>query len=136
MHTVSYIEKKTYEKYDESHFLLYLNEQETEITKVSETLSEETEDQTPETIPGHSYTGTMEDGGTLVEAKEADYGNFVSGLIRTRYKADDVEALQGNMIIAVSNPKTEKAASYKQDWDEFQAFRNDCKKSIKKLLGL
>jgi hypothetical protein len=89
-----------------------------------------------EIVQGHSYTGTMPDGGTLVEAKEADYGNFVSGLIRTRYSSDDVEALQGNMIIAVSDPKTEKAGSYKQDWNEFQTFRNDCKKSIKKLLGL
>ncbi|KAA6316136.1 hypothetical protein EZS27_033509 [termite gut metagenome] len=138
MYTVSYIKKRTYEKYDESHFLLYLNEQETEITKTSETLGEGegSENQTSETVPGYSYTGTMPDGGTLVEVKEDSYGNFVSGLIRTRYPAADVEALQGNMIIAVSNPKNERAEDYKQDWDEFQSFRNDCKKGIKKLLGL
>jgi hypothetical protein len=135
MHTASYIQKRTYEKYDENHFLLYLNEQETEITKTeNENFQEENE--TPEITPGYSYTGEMQDGGTLVEAKEADYGNFVSGLIRTRYSSDDVEALQGNMLIAVSNPGGEKAESYKQDWNEFQTFRGECKGHIKKLLGV
>ncbi|KAA6346610.1 hypothetical protein EZS27_005855, partial [termite gut metagenome] len=89
-----------------------------------------------EKVPGFAYTGTMPDGGMLIEAKEAGYGSFVSGLIRTRYSSDDVEALQGNMLIAVSQPKNEKAEGYKRDWDEFQAFRSECKQKIKLLLGL
>ncbi|KAA6320234.1 hypothetical protein EZS27_029968 [termite gut metagenome] len=133
-YTVSYPKKRTYEKYDESHFLLYLNEPAVEIEKTSETFSEGSE--TPETVPGFSYTGEMQDGGTLVEAKQADYGSFVSGLIRTRYSSDDVEALQGNMLLVIENPDSDKSKGYKDSWDEFQAFRNDCKKSIKKLLGL
>ncbi|KAA6325466.1 hypothetical protein EZS27_025328 [termite gut metagenome] len=136
MYTVSYEGKRTYEKYDENHFLLYLNEQETEITKAENEIFQEQGNETPETVPGYAYTGTMPDGGTLVEAKEADYGNLVAGLIRTKYPANDVEALQGNMLIAVSDPENEKAESYKQDWNGFQTFRNECKQHIKKLLGL
>ncbi|KAA6321590.1 hypothetical protein EZS27_028770, partial [termite gut metagenome] len=89
-----------------------------------------------EKVPGFAYTGTMPDGGMLIEAKEAGYGSFVSGLIRTRYSSDDAEALQGNIILAVVNPDSEKSKGYKQDWEEFQSFRNECKKNAKKILNL
>ncbi|KAA6351211.1 hypothetical protein EZS27_001357 [termite gut metagenome] len=132
MKTVNYPEKKTYEKYDNEHFLLYLGEQQVTYLPQADAMSagEVAE------IEGYSYTGDIENGGTLIKASQADYGSFVSGLIRTKYSSNDVEALQGNMLLAVANPDSEKSKGYKQDWEEFQSFRNECKKNAKKILNL
>ena len=57
-HTVTYTERKKFVKYDESHVLLYLNEQAGEVTNP----------ETGESVPGFAYTGDQPDGGTLIEA--------------------------------------------------------------------
>ncbi|KAA6312085.1 hypothetical protein EZS27_036921 [termite gut metagenome] len=132
MKTVNYPKKKTYEKYDNEHFLLYLSEQ--QVTYLPET--DEMSTKKGVKIKGFSYTGTASDGGTLIQASEDSYGAFVSGLIRTRYTTDDTEALQANAMIALQNPSHEKAESYLSEWEEFQSFRNECKKNAKKILNL
>ena len=65
MKKISYSERKTFVQYDEKHVVLYLNEEPAEITN----------EETGETVQGYSYTGSMEDGGTLIEAANVTDGN-------------------------------------------------------------
>jgi hypothetical protein len=87
-------------------------------------------------VQGFSYTGDQPDGGTLIEAKSAGYGDFVAGLIRKKYNADDVEAVQANALIALKDKSNAKAAQYKSEFDEYNTYRQSCKESAKKVLGL
>lgn len=88
--TASYKERKKFEIYDKGHALLYLNEQEVEIT----------DEESGESVPGYSYTGDMPDGGTLVEASGVTDENrrdkFVAGLIGKSYDVDAQIALLAN----------------------------------------
>lgn len=90
MNKVSYKERKNFVKYDEKHVLLYLNEEPTEI------VDEESGDKTD----GFSYTGTMADGGTLIEAEGVTDANrrskFISGLLGTEYDIDAQIAILAN----------------------------------------
>ena len=89
-----YTERKTFVRYDDNHYLLYLNEEVLE-NHVPEGHGGEPE---PEPCTAYAYTGTCEDGGTLIEAADATYERFVSGLVRTRYSADRVEAITLNKL--------------------------------------
>ena len=62
-----YTERKTFVKYDDNHYLLYLNEEVLE-NHVPEGHGGEPE---PEPRVAYAYTGTCEDGGTLIEAADA-----------------------------------------------------------------
>lgn len=90
MKKVSYSERKTFVQYDEKHVVLYLNEEPAEITN----------EETGETVQGYSYTGSMEDGGTLIEAANVTDGNrrakFISGLLGTEYDIDAQIAILAN----------------------------------------
>ena len=136
MTTKNYKEKRTYEKYDDRHFLLYLDEQETEYTPEHGGGMTEQSAEPVQPVQGFSYTGDQPDGGTLVEAKEATYGDFVAGLIRKRYTADDVEAVQANALISLKDKSNAKAAQYKAEFDEYNTFRSQCKSDAKKVLGM
>ena len=87
-------------------------------------------------VQGFSYTGDQPDGGTLIEAKEAEYGEFVVGLLRKQYTADAVEAVQANALIALKDKSNAKSAQYKAEFDDYNAFRAQCKSDAKKVLGL
>lgn len=122
MHTQFYTQKKKFSKYDGEHYLLYLNEQ------AASKVMEEGEDP----VQGYEYTGNFEDGGTLIRATEATYDQFVSGLIRSRYTADQVEAILLNMQ---SNDKA-RMGEFQQELDTLNAYRDECKSVIAELLNL
>lgn len=90
MHTVSYIERKNFVKFDNEHYLLYLNEEKAEVKN----------EKTGESVQGFSYTGSHPDGGTMVEAKDVNDDNrrakFVAGLIGTEYDTDRQIAILAN----------------------------------------
>lgn len=90
MHKVSYIQRKNFVKFDNEHYLLYLNEEQAEVKN----------DETGENVQGFAYTGSHPDGGTLVEAKDVNDGNrrakFVAGLIGTEYDIDSQIAILAN----------------------------------------
>lgn len=90
MHTVSYIERKNFVKFDNEHYLLYLNEEKAEVKN----------EKTGESVQGFSYTGSHPDGGTMVEAKDVNDDNrrakFVAGLIGTEYDIDRQIAILAN----------------------------------------
>lgn len=128
---VIYTEKKTYGKFDETRYMVYLNE---EIIPgyIPENLPEGKEQ--PEPVTGYAYSGMMIDGGTLIQAKEASYPDFVSGLIRLRYSADAEAAIQANMITALTDPENPRASEFRTEWDTFQKYRERCKEISRLLL--
>ena len=130
-----YAEKKTFSKFDNEHYLCYLNEQREEYSPESDARSGEVTEPVSAPVLGYAYTGDMVDGGTLIEAKEATYDEFVSGLIRTRYSASRVEAIQSNRMIALVNPEHERAAEFISEWDDFQSYREQCKEQADALIN-
>ena len=90
MHTVSYIERKNFVKFDNEHYQLYLNEEKAEVKN----------EKMGESVQGFSYTGSHPDGGTMVEAIGVNDDNrrakFVAGLIGTEYDIDSQIAILAN----------------------------------------
>lgn len=136
MYTINYPEKKTFVKFDQEQFLLYLGENPVTYVPETTTIADGENESSPESVDGFSYSGTHPDGGTLIKAKEATYEAFVSGLIRKRYSADEAEALQANMLETLVNKENPRAAEFTQKWEEFQEYRDECKASAKAVLGL
>lgn len=118
--TATYKERKAFEIYDQSHALLYLNEQPAEIT----------DEETGESLPGYSYTGDMPDGGTLVEASGVTDENrrdkFVAGLIGKSYDMDAQIA-----VLANGKDTPEHAAELEQ----FAQVRAECKAAVDEMLN-
>lgn len=119
MHTQFYTEKKTYTKYDNEHYILYLNEVDAQREEDGATVS------------GYEYSGDFGDGGTMIKATEATYDQFVSGLIRTRYSADKVEAI----LLNIQSGNVERMTEFQQELDNLNAFRDECKEVVHQLLG-
>ena len=64
-----YAEKKTFSKFDNEHYLCYLNEQREEYSPEPDARSGEVTEPVSAPILGYAYTGSMADGGTLIEAR-------------------------------------------------------------------
>ena len=112
-------QRQTYIKYDDSHYLLFLNEQ-----------AAEQEDEFSGNISGYTYTGTMPDGSTLIEATgvtaENMRGKFIAGLIGTQYSKDDQIALLAN---------GEDTNEHAEELAKFKAVRAAAKKAVDELLA-
>ncbi|MEG1617407.1 MAG: hypothetical protein RR202_10635 [Bacteroidales bacterium] len=120
-HIKSYTSKKKYCRYDANHFLLYLNETETQVS----------DDEKEGTHTEFMYEGDHEDGGTMIEATGATYEAFVSGLIRKKYSADQVEAITLNRL---SND-TERAEEFLIEFEALNTYRAECKSLVSELLA-
>ena len=111
-------QRQTYVKYDDSHYLLFLHEQEAEQ-----------EDEFSGKISGYTYTGTMPDGSTLIEATgvtaENMRGKFIAGLIGVEYSKDDQIALLAN---------GEDTAAHAEELEKFKEVRAAAKKAVDELL--
>ena len=111
-------QRQTYIKYDDSHYLLFLNEQ-----------AAEQEDEFSGKISGYTYTGTMPDGSTLIEATDVTEENkrskFIAGLIGIEYSKDDQIALLAN---------GEDTAAHAEELAKFKAVRAAAKKAVDELL--
>jgi hypothetical protein len=137
MYKAIYDEKKTYSKYDDTHYVCYLNEEREAIPAVAGMGTDQgVAEPGPEPSLGYAYTGNLPDGGTLIEAGEATYAAFVSGLIRVEYPQSRVEAIQANRMTAFLDPKHERAAGYAAEWDAYQFYREWCKEQSGNLMGV
>lgn len=120
MYKVSYIGKKNFVKFDDEHYLLYLNEEQAEVKN----------EETGDIMQGYAYTGSQPDGGTLVEAKDVTDDNrrakFVAGLIGTEYDIDSQIA-----ILANGNDTDQHA----QELKDFEDNRRVVKETIDELLA-
>ena len=111
--------RQSYMKYDNSHYLLFLQEQETEQTN-----------EQGEKMQGYTYTGTMPDGSTLIEAtgvnKENIRGKFIAGLLGLEYSINDQIALLAN---------GEDTAEHAGELAKFKEVRATAKKAVDELLS-
>lgn len=120
MQTVSYIERKNFVKFDNEHYLLYLNEEKAEVKN----------EETGDSVQGYAYTGNHSDGGTLVEAKgvtdENRRAKFVAGLIGTEYDIDSQIAILAN---------GDDTDVHAEELKSFEAKRREVKTEIDELLS-
>lgn len=120
IYTATYTERKNFVKFDDSHVLLYLNEQPGEVTN----------SETGESAPGYSYTGDQADGSTMIAAEGVTDENrrdkFVAGLIGLHY---DLDAQIATLANGADTP--EHAAELTQ----FATLRKQCKGEVDELLA-
>lgn len=110
-------------KYDGAHFLCYLDEKPAAFKP----------DDSSEAVDGFTYTGTMPDGGTLVECDEWNRDKLINGIIRTKYlqteedalKTHQIQLLQAEAGLEGGGLSDEKKTEYISEWQEFQAFRQE-----------
>lgn len=111
--------RQSYMKYDNNHYILFLNEQEAEQTN-----------EEGEKIKGYTYTGPRQDGSTLIEATgvtpENIRGKFIAGLLGLEYSIDDQIAILAN---------GEDSAEHSEELTRFLTFRQSVKEEIDKLLS-
>ena len=111
--------RQNYVKYDDNHYLLFLNEQEAEQTN-----------ENGDKVKGYTYTGTRTDGSTLIEATDVTAENmrskFIAGLIGTEYTKDDQIALLAN---------GEDTNEHAEELEKFRAVRAAAKKAVDELLA-
>ncbi len=109
--------------YDDTHFIVYLNARPAQYQ----------EDENSEIVEGIEYTGTMDDGGTLIDCDEWNRDKLINGIIRTRYlqteedaiKTHQIQLLQAETSLDTGTLTAEKRTEYLQEWAEFQSFRQE-----------
>lgn len=89
-----YLVRMIYVRYDENHYLLYLNEKRVENYQPDASMCES--ESGGETVTAYSYEGSEPDGSVKIEATSAGYNDFVAGLVRSKYSQNDVEAILCN----------------------------------------
>lgn len=118
--------KKTYEVYDNTHFVLYFNEQQSEVPAepADGGSAATTPDESPAGNSGSAANqlqyeydtclaeGLKDDNGNL----QPDYGLFVSALIRSSYSQDQVEAITQNYLANSKDADAVQAFNDLQDW--------------------
>ncbi len=119
MNRVIYLNKRTFEKYDNTRYIVYLNEEvlENHIPEVPEGQP------TPAAVTAYAYTGPVKDGGTLIEAASADRDSLINGIIRSRFSQSEEDAIKTHQIELLKDPSIEKAIAYEQEWEEFNNTR-------------
>jgi len=123
MNRVIYFDKRTFEKYDNTKYIVYLNEE-----VLEDYIPESMEGQQPSSsVTAYAYSGPVKDGGTLIEAASADRDSLINGIIRSRYTQSEEDAIKTHQIELLRNSLIDKAAQYEQEWEEFNSFRQSAK---------
>lgn len=125
MGKATYTERRTLLRYDDSHVLVYLNE-ETIDDYVSESATTEATDEaeTPKPVTGYCYTGDMPDGGTLIEATSTDRDTLINGIIRSRYSQTGEDAIKTHQLMLLTEDlDEERKTAYRDEWKVFCDFR-------------
>lgn len=118
-----YLDRKSFAKYDEGRYILYLNE-ETIEEYVPETHEGEEEAQP---CTAYSYEGTEAGGGTVITAENASYDDFVAGLVRLKYSQNQVEAILCN--------HSGGEERYVSEYNQLQEYRKECKQKAAEVLS-
>lgn len=63
----------------------------------------------------------------MIFSVEPNYDTFVSTYIRTEYSQSREDAIKSNIINAGFDPNNDRAEKSKQEWTEFEAFREEAK---------
>lgn len=128
-----YPTRKSFVKFDDDHFLLYLAEQVIEDyqpepnTPGSPTPAADDTEPVASGITAYSYEGTEPDGSTKIAAQEATYGAFSAGLVRLKYSQDEVEAILAN--------KGDGNEEHQAEFDDYQSWRTQAKEIATDVLA-
>jgi hypothetical protein len=120
MNRVIYLDKKSFLKFDDTHYIVYLNEEVVD-NYVPETTMENLP--APDPVTAYAYTGPEVDGGTLIEALSPDRDSLINGIIRSKYSQSEEDAIKTHQIICLTNPDNAKADDYAWEWKAFNAYR-------------
>lgn len=131
MKRVIYTERKTFVKYDDSRYMVYLNEEGVE-GYVPDTNEGE---QAPEPVNGYAYTGPEADGGTLIDAVSADRDSLINGIIRSRYTQTEEDAIKTHQIEVLRDGSIPKAEEYNAEWEAFNSFRTSAIATVDRWLS-
>lgn len=118
-----YLLRMSYVKYDDKHYLLYLNEKRVDDYHPDNKGESAGDDKT---VTAYSYEGDEPDGSTKIEAKSANYKDFVTGIVRMKYSQNDVEAILCN--------HGDGNAEHAKEYDDFQAWREQAKQWANEIL--
>lgn len=116
-----YLLRMSYVKYDDNHYLLYLNEK-----RVDDYHPDNGAAGDNKTVTAYSYEGDEPDGSTKIEAESANYKDFVTGIVRMKYSQNDVEAILCN--------HGDGNAEHAKEYDDFQAWREQAKEWANEIL--
>ena len=133
MNKVTYPQRRTFEKYDDKHFIAYLNEE-----VIPDYVPEVMDGQpVPEPTTGYAYQGPMADGGTLIEATEADRDSLINGIIRCQYTQSEEDAVKTHRLQVIGNEiaDKEKLAEYQEEWQTFNSVRDAAKEYVSRWLS-
>ncbi len=120
MKTKIYTQPRTFGKYDEGNIIGYLNER-----IIQDYLPEDAE----QTVTGYQYTGTMDDGGTVMPCKDSSsYSEVTNAIIRSRYSESDEMAIHRHF-------NNDPVAS-QEEWNEYNSFCEAAKVLAKSWLGI
>lgn len=129
-----YTERRTLLRYDDNHYLAYLNEEVLE-DYVPEVSIEET-GETPAPTTAYAYTGEFPDGGTLLEVASFDRDSLINGVIRTKYSQSEEDAIKTHQIIRMMGGiSEEKSTEYLTEWQEFCEWREYAIKVVDEWIG-
>lgn len=118
MYRKIYTEPKTLVKYNDSHYLVYLNEE-----VVDDYVPDTSMGEPAQPVTGYAYTGTQPDGGTLIVSADASRDNLVNGIIRSRYSQTEEDAIKTHQIELLKAGTHAKSESYNAEWETFNTFR-------------
>ena len=126
-----YLKPRTFERYDNRRYMVYLNEEviDNYIPEVREG------EKQPKPVTAYAYTGTEPDGGILIEATSADRDSLINGIIRSHYSQSEEDAIKTHQIELLKDGSIEKAASYEQEWEAFNAIREMAKTVVDRWLN-
>lgn len=80
-------------------------------------------------ITGYKYSGTREDGGTILDcADPSDYGELTNAIIRRSYSMSEE--------MAIHRHHSNSAVEYAEEWEEYNRTCEAAKVLAKKWLGI
>ncbi len=124
-YTRTYLQPMTMMQYDNGRIIGYLHEEVIEGYVPEDILREEQ----PEPTTGYRYTGTEEDGGTLMPCSDSsDYGEVVNAIIRSSHTESEEMAIHRHHI---NDP-----ALYAEEWDRYNRDCEAAKVLARKWLGM
>ncbi len=121
--TVIYAEPKTFFPFGDGMIIGFLDEALVENWKQDNA----PEDAAP--ITGYSYSGTRDDGGTLLPCEDpSDYGCLTNAIIRSRYSQSEELAIHRHYVSSYED--------YQDEWNDYNAFCESAKILAKRWLGI
>lgn len=117
-----YLNRKSFEKFDEGRYILYLNEE-----TIPDYVPEAQGDEESAPCLAYIYDGAEIDGGTLILADSANYDSFVAGLVRLKYSQNQVEAILCN--------QGDGSDEHLEEFNALQMYRKECKQVAAEILA-